>query len=143
MQDELKSLSETNTWTLVDRPKNKNVLPGKWIYKVKTKVDGSLEKYKARYIATSFRQIEGFDYSETFAPTSKPEPFRIILSLAAKENITLRQLDVKSAYLHPQIKEEIYLEQPTGFEETDSWGNKLVCKLNKSIYGLKQAAKIW
>ena len=98
MQEELKSLSETNTWTLVERPKDKNVIPGKKIYQVKTKADGSLEKYKARYVATGFRQIEGTDYSDTFAPTSKPESFRLILSLAAKENFLLRQMDVKSAY---------------------------------------------
>ena len=96
MQDELKSLSETNTWTLVERPKNKNVIPGKLVYKVHTKADGSLEKYKARYVAKGFEQIESLDYSETFAPTSKPESFRIILSLAAKENFTLRQMDIVS-----------------------------------------------
>ena len=104
---------------------------------MKTKADGSIEKYEARYVAKGFKQIEGIDYAETFAPTSKPETFRLILSLAAKEHFTLRQMDVKSAYLHPQIKEEIYLEQPTGFEETDSSGNKFVCKLNKSIYGFE------
>ena len=116
---ELKSLSNTNTWTLVERPKDKNVIPRKWVYKVKTKADGSLDKYKARHVATDFKQNEGTDYSETFALTSKPEIFRLILSLTAKENFILRQMDVKSAYLHPGIKEEIYLEQPSGFEKMD------------------------
>ena len=125
MQEELNSLSETNTWTLVECPKDKNVIPGKWVYKVKTKADGSLEKYKARYVAKGFKQIEGTEYSETFAPTSKPETFRFILSLAAKENFVLRQMDVKSAYLHPEIKEEIYLEQPSGFEKMDPTGKSL------------------
>ena len=143
MQEELKSLSDTNTWTSVERPKDKNLIPGTWVYKVKTKDDGSLVKYKARYVAKGFKQIEGTDNSETFAPTSKPETFRLILSLAAKENFVLRQMDVKSAYLHPEIKEEIYLEQPSGFEKIDPTGKKLVCRLNKSIYGLKQAAKNW
>ena len=110
MQEELKSLSDTNTWTLVERPKNKIVIPGKWVYKIKTKADGRPEKYKARYIAKRFKQIEGTNYSETFAPTSKPEIFRLSLSIAAKENFTLRQMDVKSAYLHPEIKEKNYLE---------------------------------
>ena len=139
----LKSPSDNDTWTLVERPKDKNVIPGKWVYKVKTKADGSLEKYKARYVAKGFKQIEGTDYSETFAPTSKPETFRLILSLAARENFILRQMDVKSAYLHPEIKEEIYLEKPSGFEKIDPTGKKLVCRLNKSIYGLKQAAENW
>ena len=143
MQVELNSLSKTNTWTLVERPKNKNVIPGQGVYKVKTKADRSLEKNKARYLAEGFKQIEGPDYSETFAPTSKTECFRVILSLAAKKNFTLRQMYVKSACLHPQIKEEIYLEQPTLFEDTHSSGDKLVCKFNKSIYGLKPAAKNW
>ena len=133
MKKELECLHETKTWNLVQRPSQKNVIPGKWVYKVKTKADGSIEKYKARYVDKGFKQIEGIDYSETFAPTSKPETVQLILSLAAKEHFTLRQMDVKSAYLHPQIKEEKYLEQPTGFVETDSLGNNLVCKLNKSI----------
>ena len=72
MQEELKSLSDTKTWILVERLINKNVIPGKWVYKVRTKADGSLEKYEARYVAEGFKQIEGTDYSETFAPTSKP-----------------------------------------------------------------------
>ena len=95
------------------------------------------------YFAKGFKQIDGVDYGDTFAPTSKPETFRFILSLAAKENFTLKQMDVKSAYLHPKVKEEIYLEQPQGFEKVDDRGTKLVCRLNKSIYGLKQAAKNW
>ena len=115
MQEELESLSDTNTWTLVERPKDKNVIPGKWVYKVKTQADGSLEN-KARYVATGFKQIEGIDYSETFAPTSKPDIFRLILSLAVEENFILRQLDVKSSYLHPKIKEAVYLEQPSGLK---------------------------
>ena len=115
MQDELQSLNDTNTWILVERPKDKNVIPGKCVYKVKTKAEGSLEKYKTRYVAKIFKQIQGRDYSETFAPTSKPETFRVILSLAGKEKFVLRQMDVKSGYLHPKIKEEIYLEEPNGF----------------------------
>ena len=75
MQEELKSSSDTNTWTLVERRKDKNVIPGKCVYKVETKADGSLEKYKARHVAKGFKQIEGRDKSETFAPTSKPELF--------------------------------------------------------------------
>ena len=125
LQAELKSLSDTNTWTLVERPKDKNLIPGKWVYKVKTKADGSLEKYKARYVTKGFKQIDGTDFSETFAPTSKPETFRLILSLAAEENFVVRQTDVNSAYLHPEIKEEIYLEQPSGFEKLDPTGKNV------------------
>ena len=120
MQDELKSSSDTNTWTLVERPKDENVIPGKWVYKEKTKADGSLEKYKAPYVANYFKHIDGIDYSETFSPRSKLETFRLILSLAAKKNFILRQMDLKSAYLHPKIKEEMYPEQRNGLEKLDS-----------------------
>ena len=143
MQEELKSSNDTNTWTLVESPKDKNVNPGKWVYKLKTKANGSLEKYKARYVAKGFKQIEGTGYSETFAPTTKPETFWLILSSAENENFIMRQMGVKSAYLHPEIKEEVYLEQPSGFEKRDPTRRKLVCRLNESIYGLKQAAKNW
>ena len=143
MQEEPNSLCDTNTWTLVERQKEKNIIPGKWVYKVQTRANGSLGKYKARYVAEGFKQIKGVDYFETFAATSKPVTFRPILSLAVKENFTLRQTDVKSAYLHPEIREELYLEQPMGFEKLDSCGKKLVCRSNKWIYGLKQAAKNW
>ena len=93
----------------------KSVIPGKWVYKNKTKADGCLEKYKARYVAKGFKQNEVIDYGGNFSPTSKPETLRLISSLEARENFTLRQMDIKSTYLHPKIKEEIYLEQPQGF----------------------------
>ena len=111
------------TWDSVERPSDKIVFPRKWVDKIRTKSDGGLEKYKARYVANSSEQIGGIDYGKTFAPTSKPETFRLIL--AAKENFTLRQMDVKSAYLHPSIKEEIYLEQSRGFEKPIKKGKNL------------------
>ena len=86
---------------------DKSVIPGKWVYKIETKSDGSLDKYKARYLAKGLKIFEGVDYGDTFAPTSKLETFRVNLSLAAKENFTVKQMDVNSAYLHPKIKEEI------------------------------------
>ena len=118
--------------------KNKHIIPEKWIHKAKTQADGSLEKYKARYVAKSFKQIEGMDYSETFAPTSKP---KTLIPWQRKKIFTLRLMDVKSADLHPKINEEICLEQPSGFDKLETSGKNLVCKLNKSIYVLKQAAK--
>ena len=124
---------DTNRWNLVRRPKEKNGIPGKWVYQVKTKTDGSLEKHKSRYIANDFKKIEGIDYFGTFAPTGKPETIRL----------TLRQMDVKSAFLHPEIQEELNLEQPMGFEKLDSSCKKLVCRLNRSVFGLKQAPKNW
>ena len=143
MQTEYDSLVENNTWTLVDKPKNKKVLPGKWVYKVKYGPNGQVDKFKARYVAKGFAQVEGLDFFETYAPTCKPETFRILLAIAAQKDLHLGQLDVKSAYLHSPIKEEIFLEQPEGFTKRGESRQTLVCWLNKSIYGLKQAAKNW
>ena len=143
MKTEIESLNETQTWDLVPKEKGQNIIPGRWVYKTKHDSNGNIDKFKARYVAKGFKQIEGIEYSDTFAPTSKPETFKILLALSAIENFFLKQMDVKSAYLHPKIDEEVYLEQPKGFEKLDSNGNKLVCKLKKSIYGLKQAAKNW
>ena len=138
MQAEVESLQNNDTWTFVDRPKDKNVLPGVWVYRVKYGPDGQVYKYKAR-----FAQVEGLDYFETYAPTCKPETFRTLLAIATQKDLELGQMDVKSAYLHSAIEEEIYLEQPLGFVKQGEDGQILVCKLNKSIYGLKQAAKNW
>ena len=143
MKTEIESLNETETWDLVPKEKGQNIIPGRWMYKIKHDSNGNIDKFKARCVAKTFKQIEGIEYSDTFAPTSKPETFKILLALSAIENFFLKQMDVKAAYLHPKIDEEVYLEQPKGFEKLDSNGNKLVCKLKKSIYGLKQAAKNW
>jgi hypothetical protein len=143
MQAEYDSLMDNDTWTLVDKPEDKQVLPGKWVYRVKYGANGQVDKLKARYVAKGFAQVEGLDFFETYAPTCKPETFRILLAVAAKKGLHLGQMDVKSAYLHSAIEEEIYLEQPEGFAKKANPGRKIVCKLNKSIYGLKQAAKNW
>ena len=143
MQAEYESLMDNNTWTLVDEPEDQQVLPGKWVYKVKYRANGQVDKLKARYVAKGYAQIEGIDFFGTYAPTCKPETFRILLATAARKDLYLGQMDVKSAYLHSKIEEEIYLEQPDGFVKKANSGQKLVCKLNKSIYGLKQAAKNW
>ena len=143
MQAEYESLMDNNTWTLVDEPEDQQVLPGKWVYKVKYRANGQVDKLKARYVAKGYAQIEGIDFFDTYAPTCKPETFRILLATAARKDLYLGQMDVKSAYLHSKIEEEIYLEQPDGFVKKANSGQKLVCKLNKSIYGLKQAAKNW
>ncbi|CAB4033965.1 Hypothetical predicted protein [Paramuricea clavata] len=143
MQAEYESLMDNNTWTLVDEPEDQQVLPGKWVYKVKYRANGQVDKLKARYVAKGYAQIEGLDFFDTYAPTCKPETFRILLATASRKDLYLGQMDVKSAYLHSKIEEEIYLEQPEGFVKKANSGQKLVCKLNKSIYGLKQAAKNW
>ena len=116
---------------------------GKWVYKVKLGPSGQVDKYKARYVAKGFKQVEGLDYFETFAPICKTETFRILLQLSAKQGHVMHQFDVKTAFLHWPIEEEVYLEQPQEFVEEGSDREKLLCRPNKSIYGLKQAANNW
>lgn len=141
MKAEVEALENNNTWTLFDETNNKNALPGKWVYRVKYGADGEVDKYKARYVAKGFAQIEGLDYFETYAPTCKPETFKTLLAVAAHKDLHLCQMDGKSAYLHSRIEDEIYLEQPQGFTKGGENRQTLVCKLKKSIHGLKQAAK--
>ena len=141
MKDEVKALQDNETWNLVRPPTDRNVIPGKWVYKVKLGPSGQVDKYKVRYVAKGFKQMEGLDYFETFVPTCKP--FRILLQLSAKQGHVMHQIDVKTAFLHSPIDEEVYLEQPQEFVKRGSDREKLVCRLNKSFYGLKQAANNW
>ena len=95
MQAEVDSLENNNTWTFVNKPQDKNVLPGRWVYKVKYSADGEVDKYKARYVAKGFAQVEGLYFFETYAPTCKPETFRTLLAVATQKGLELRQMDVK------------------------------------------------
>ena len=139
MQRELKDLNSQNTWTLTELPNGQNCLKGKWVYKTKMDQNGNITKYKARWVAKGYLQQYGTQYLETFANTVRPSAFRALFALAAYFNWEIHQWDVKSAFPNAPIKEEIYIEQPKGFEK----GNKLVCKLNKALYGLKQSARQW
>jgi hypothetical protein len=113
----------------------------KWVYKLKHNSDGSIARYKARLVAKRFHQQQGIDFDETFSPVIKPPTVRLILSLAVSLQWPLRQLDVKNAFLHGTLKEEVYMTQPQGY--IDPTHPNLVCKLHKSIYGLKQAPRAW
>ena len=114
MKDEVKALQDNETWNLVRPPTDRDVIPGKWVYKVKLGPSGQVKKYKAGYVAMSFKQVEGLDYFETFAPTCKSETFRIFLQLSAKQGHVMQQFDVKNVFMHSPI-EEVYLEQPKEF----------------------------
>lgn len=138
MDEEIQSLKENNTFTLTTLPKGKKTVGGKWVYSIKTDFEGK-DKYKARFVAKGYSQKTGIDYDETFSPTANLTSLRVMLQKAAQENLLLHQMDVKTAYLHAPIDHEIYIEQPEGYEE----GKGLVCKLEKSLYGLKQSGRNW
>ena len=142
MHDEMRSLMENETFTLTDLPKDRQVVGGRWVYAVKENANGD-ETFKARYVAKGYSQREGTDYFETFSPTANMTSIRAAMQIAAQHDLILHQMDVKTAYLNAPIDCEIYLEQPQGFEQKGVNGEKLVYKLNKSLYGLKQSGRNW
>jgi hypothetical protein len=133
------SLMKNHTWDLVSLPKEQKLVHCKWIYKAKYVADGSVDKHKARLVAKGFSQVEGIDYSETFAPVAKMNSICLVLSLAASQGWSVYQMDVKSAFLHGDLDEEIYMEKPLGYVQDSS----LVCRLKRSLYGLKQDPRAW
>ena len=141
MKEELVALHDNHTWALVPHPLNVNVVGSKWVFRLKIKEDGSIDRFKARLIARGFTQIPGVDFDDTFSLVIKPTTIRLVISLAISHNWTLNQLDVKNAFLHGVLKETVYMEQPPGFVEPELSDH--VCLLKKSLYGLKQAPRAW
>lgn len=139
MVREYESLMKNQTWTLVDRPKGKNIIGCKWVFSLKRKPDGSVEKYKARLVAHGCSQKYNVDYKETFAPVVRHSVIRLFLSLAAQHKLLVNHIDVVAAYLNADLDEEVYMMQPPMFDNNTSQ----VCKLQKSLYGLKQAGREW
>eukprot|EP00794_Sanderia_malayensis_P016556 gene16556-biopygen13988 len=138
---EYESLKKNDTWELVHLPKGKNLVGNKWVFKVKRNADNTVNRFKARLVAQGFSQKEGSDYNEVFAPVARYNSIRTILSLVNALSLDLHQMDVKTAFLNGKLQEEIYMAQPEGC--IDESNPDLVCKLKKSLYGLKQAAYCW
>ena len=115
MVEEYDSIVRNNAWDIVPRLVGKSMVGSRWIYKVKQAADGSVEKYKAIFVAWGFSQIEGIDYEETFAPVTRYSSIRTILSLSVKMGWHIHQMDVKTVFLNGIIEEEVYIEQPEGF----------------------------
>ena len=137
----MESMYENQVWTLVDLPNDCKSIENKWIFKKKTDVDGNVTVYKARLVAKGFRQIQGVDYDETFSPVAMLKSVRIMLAIAVFYDNEIWQMDAKTAFLNGHIKEELYMVQPKGFVDPKSADK--VCKLQRSIYGLKQASRSW
>ena len=140
MDEEIASLMRNDTWTLEELPDGVKAIPVKWVFKIKRDANGNIERYKARLVAKGFMQREGIDFNEVFAPVSKHTTLRTLLSLVATDNLELRQLDVKTAFLNGELEEEIYMKQPPGYQDG---GPKTVCHLRKALYGLRQAPRAW
>jgi hypothetical protein len=135
MVKEYQSIVKNDVWDVVPRPKEKLVVSSKWIFKMKHAADGSIEKYKARFVARGFSQKEGIDYEETFALVARYTSIRVVLSIATVMKWKVHQMDVKTTFLNGVIEEEVYVEQPQGFETHDRETH--VCRLKKALYGLK------
>lgn len=139
MEEEFKSLNKNKTWTLVPRPPNKELIGCKWVFNIKNDASGNPIRYKARLVAKGYTQQYQVDYDETFAPVAGITSFRFLLAIANKFNLKVHHMDVKTAFLNGKLDEEIYMRAPEGMPNEEN----MVCKLNKSLYGLKQAARCW
>jgi hypothetical protein len=139
MSEEFNALITNHTWNLCPRPLHKNVISNKWVFKVKQKADGSLDRFKARLVAKGFEHQDGIDFTETFSPVIKSSTIRTILAIAVHFEWPIRQLDVSNAFLHGSLEEEVFMEQLPGFTNKEFPDRHL----QKSLYGLKQAPRAW
>ncbi|KAK9930160.1 hypothetical protein M0R45_027212 [Rubus argutus] len=141
MQDELNQFTRNDVWYLVSRPNKCNVIGTKWIFRNKSDEFGNITRNKARLVAQGYTQVEGIDFDETFAPVARLESVRLLLAIACHLHFKLFQMDVKSAFLNGVLQEEVYVEQPMGFQ--DPINPSHVYRLKKALYGLKQAPRAW
>lgn len=140
MENELESLDKHNIWYICERPRNVKIIKSKWIFSNK-RDDNDKIKYKARLVVAGYQQVKNHDYDESYSPVISIDAWRTLIAIAAKKNLNIRFFDVKTAYLHGELKETIYLELPPGFE--NRFGKQNVCKLKKSLYGLPQSGRNW
>ncbi|RVW52517.1 Retrovirus-related Pol polyprotein from transposon TNT 1-94 [Vitis vinifera] len=141
VQEEIQALEKNGTWEISELPEGKRPVGCKWIFTVKHNPDGSINRFKARLVAKGFTQSYGIDYEETFAPVAKLNSIRVLLSVAVNLDWNLHQLDVKNAFLNGELEEEVYMKIPPSMETPENSGK--VCKLRKSLYGLKQSPRAW
>jgi hypothetical protein len=140
MDEELDQIEKNDTWELVPRPKNKNVIGTKWVFRNKLNEDGHVRRNKARLVCKGYAQIEGVNFEKTFSLVARMEEICLLLAYACSKNVKVYQMDVKSTFLNGEL-EEVYIEQPEGFQLSEN--TDYVCKLKKALYALKQAPRAW
>lgn len=138
---DIHALKKNGTWIKCVVPKGKKTVGCRWVFTIKYKTYGKLDRYKARLVAKGYTQTYGVNYLETFSPIAKIYTIRVLFSLAANRDCPLHQLDVKNAFLHGDLEEEVYMDAPPGFSQDFSKGEG--CKLIKALYGLKQSPRAW
>lgn len=139
MNEDFNALLYTDTWILVPPNNQRNIIGYKWVFKVKQKANNTLDRCKARLVAKDFHQTHGLDYTETLSPVDKPTTIRLILSVATYFNWTIKQFNIHNAFLLRSLTEDVYMQQPPGFVHPNF--PTYLCKLNKSLYGLKGGPK--
>jgi len=138
LDEEIRSLSEKNVYEVVQQSPNIKPLPCKWVFKIKYDKHGNLQRFKARLVAKGYKQISGIDFHETFSPVAKQSTLRLLLTLAAAEDLEIRNIDIKTTLLNGELEEDIFMEMPLGYRLDGK-----VWKLKKTLYGLKQAPRAW
>ena len=141
MEDEYYALMKNKTWTLIPNNQNCKLIENKWVYKVKENSYGTINKYKARLVAKGFLQTPGLDFNETFSLVVKAATVRIILTMTVNNDWLLRQVDINNAFLNGDLTETVYMSQLEGFEDKNR--PNYFCKLEKTLYGLRQAPRAW
>jgi len=141
MNQEIAAIVKNETWELTTLPVGGKTVGVKWIFKIKLNELGEVDKYKARLVAKGYNQQYGVDYAKIFAPVARLDTIRMVISFAAHQNWLIYQLDVKSAFLHGEISEEVFVDQPPGYEQKGE--ETKVYRLKKTLYGLKQAPRAW
>jgi hypothetical protein len=139
VQSEMDSIMSNGTWEVVDPPYGCKPIGCKWVFKKMLRPDGTIERYKTKLVAKGYTQKEGEDFFDTYSPVARLTTIRVLFSLAASFGLTIHQIDVNTTFLNGELEEEIYMDQLDGFIENGQEGN--MCKLLKSLYGLKQALK--
>jgi hypothetical protein len=141
MHDELQAFNQNNTWSVIKLPKDKHVVGSRWVYKIKFNSNGFIDRYKACLVAQGYTQTFGIDYKETFASIAKMNIVHVLLLIVVNNRWLMCQMDVKNIFLHGNLEEEVYMKLPPGHPQGSDPNS--VCRLHKSIYGLKQSPRAW